>query len=179
MSYEVEIKTQVKDLAAMKLRLDAYVGKIGEKVEKDDVYYAFPGAESPAFRIRRENEDVLITAKQNHREGGEECNREVEFPVALSYLSTCHEMAGILGYTEFIRKHKKGYSWMKGMVHIELLDVDYCGLFLEMEVIVDSPDVKASGFDALYAVLDDLGIAHSAIDPRSYQSMLQRAHNAR
>ena len=77
MAYEVEIKAHAGE--SLKEKIDAYTSQTGEEVIKEDTYYAFDGDEVPRFRIRRENDFLLISAKRNHREGGLECNEELEF----------------------------------------------------------------------------------------------------
>ena len=62
MAYEVEIKAhaypELKDV------LDKFCQSEGTFVDKDDIYFAFPGDISPKFRIRTQGDELLITAKK-------------------------------------------------------------------------------------------------------------------
>ena len=78
MAYEIEIKAHA--CRALKERIDAYVGAVGEQVVKSDTYYAFAHDEVPRFRLRLENGGILVSAKRNRRQDGLECNQELEFP---------------------------------------------------------------------------------------------------
>ncbi len=174
MAFEIEIKAHAR--AGLKDRIDAYCAAEGEAVIKDDTYYCFPGDERPRFRIRRENDRILVSAKRNLRLDGLECNREVEFwHDDAGDLDVMHEMALMLGNEVLIHKHKAGWSWMKGEVHIELLDVRHLGWFLEMEVIsaVDGIEANSAHYESLFRILHDLGLNDDAIEPRSYQEMLR------
>ncbi len=174
MSYEIEIKAHASE--GLKEKIDKYCNKTGERVDKEDIYYAFPDDEAPRFRIRRENERLLVSAKKNHRKDGLECNEEVEFyHDNLADKTVMMAMASLLGYEIFIYKDKSGWSWLKDGVHIELLDVKHLGWFLEMEIIseVGGFEENRASYEKLYRILDDLGVARCEIEERSYQAMLR------
>ena len=173
MAYEVEIKAHA--YPELKEVIDSYVKCEGHPVEKDDTYYAFPGDITPRFRIRDEGDKLLITAKKNHREEGIECNKELEFvhenrgdkPIM-------EEMADMLGYKVFIKKHKKGWEWHYGPVHIELLDVLHLGWYLEMETISPYSNIEENRerVAALYMILEGVGLSACDVESNSYQKML-------
>lgn len=174
MAYEVEIKAHAGE--SLKEKIDAYTSQTGEEVIKEDTYYAFDGDEVPRFRIRRENDFLLISAKRNHREGGLECNEELEFRHDNTEdQRVMEDMAALLGYKVFIHKYKKGWSWMLSDVHIELLDVKHLGWFLEMEIISDKAGFEDNrdNYDRLYEILASLGVDRSAVEAKSYQEMLR------
>lgn len=174
MAYEIEIKAHA--CRALKERIDAYVGAVGEQVVKSDTYYAFAHDEVPRFRLRLENGGILVSAKRNRRQDGLECNQELEFRHDdASDLEVMQQMAMLLGYEVFIHKHKQGWSWMKGRVHIELLDVLHLGWFLEMEIIsnLDGFEANRPLYDELYGILHDLGLEDGDVERRSYQEMLR------
>lgn len=174
MAYEIEIKAHAD--RNLKDRIDRLCGVEGEPVVKEDVYYAFPDDAVPRFRLRLENARILVSVKQNHREGALECNKELEFyhdePADLPVMK---EMALLLGYEVFIHKYKEGWSWMHGPVHIELLDVRHLGWFLEMEIISAEAGLEANweNYDRLFETLHALGLSDEAVESRSYQEMLR------
>ena len=153
MPYEVEIKAHAD--ASLKAAIDNLAGVKGLPVTKDDCYYALPGDEVPRFRIRVEDGHLLVTAKHNRREGGLECNEELEFVhERLEDKVTMEAMARMLGF--------------------ELLDVRHLGWYLEMEVIspVQGFEENKGLYDKLRRVLHSLGLGDDAIESRSYQEML-------
>ena len=173
MAYEVEIKAHA--YPELKEVLDEFCQSKGTPVDKDDIYFAFPGDVTPKFRIRTQGDNLLITAKKNHREGGLECNEELEFSHSVKDKDVMIQMAKLLGYVEFIRKQKNGYEWHYGDVHIELLNVKTLGWFLEMETISDTDD-KEKNLDKillLYSILNSVGLCSCDIESKSYQQMLK------
>ena len=60
MAYEVEIKAHA--YPELKSVIDDFTKSCGKEVNKDDIYFAFPGDTSPRFRIRDEGDNLLITA---------------------------------------------------------------------------------------------------------------------
>lgn len=174
MGYEVEIKAHA--YRELKEVIDQFLRTEGRPVTKDDIYYAMPGDVTPRFRIRTEDDDLLITAKQNHREGGVECNRELEFSHRPKEdRAVMDEMARMLGYETFIHKHKEGWQWYLEDVHIELLNVTHLGWYLEMEIISDKPDLKDNQEKVmkLYMILESVGLCSCDVEQRSYQLMLR------
>lgn len=175
MGYEIEIKAHCD--ATIKERIDSYCGREGQYVVKEDTYYAFSQDTMPRFRIRRENDGILVSAKVNSRQGGLECNRELEFfHENVSDLDVMKEMAKMLGYEVFIHKYKKGWSWHAHDVHIELLDVKHLGWFLEMEIIsqTDGFESNRANYEKLFKVLHDLGLDDKSVETRSYQELLRQ-----
>ena len=178
MAYEVEIKAHA--YPELKEVIDSFTGTEGHPVNKDDVYYAMEGDVSPRFRIRDEGDELLITAKRNHREGGLECNEELEFSHGREDKETMHQMALMLGYHVFIEKHKEGFEWMHGDVHIELLNVRHRGWFLEMEILSPTDDRNANRdrILALYSILNSVGLCSCDVEAKSYQQMLRERMNS-
>ena len=173
MAYEVEIKAHA--YPELKEVLDRFCSAEGHAVDKDDIYFAFPTDTSPKFRIRTCGDELLITAKRNHRENGLECNEELEFSHSAKDKDVMIKMAHMLGYVEFLRKQKKGYEWHYKDVHIELLNVKTLGWFLEMEIMSDTND-KEKNRDKillLYSILNNVGLCSCDVESKSYQQMLK------
>lgn len=180
MGYEVEIKVFVADEKVerpdIKERIDSYTGCEGAFIDKEDVYYHVPGDTEPSFRIRDERSRLLITAKEKHRDGGVECNRELEFEHQnTSDKGTMEEMAALLGYEVLRRKHKRGWEWHSGSAHIELLNVSRLGWYLEIETIAEnnSPECTEPLRDELIGIVKDLGYSEKDLETRGYHRMLR------
>ncbi len=176
MGYEVEIKAHASP--ELKAVIDSFTSSEGVFISKKDIYYAENGDISPRFRIRKENDKLVITVKKNNRVNGVECNEELEFEhTPASDIEVMEKMADHLGYKVFIHKSKEGWHWHFNGVHIELLDVHHLGWFLEMEIISEKQTHEANTDNILklYALLEAFGLSRCDIEERSYQLMLQSA----
>ncbi len=171
MSFEIELKTE-HDSPYLKPIIDKIVGQEGSPVEKKDIYYKKPNTEIAAFRIREENDDILITAKQNKRVDGIETNVECEFKVDPIYFEQTQEFASLLGYEILLYKHKTGWQWTFGNIHVELLFVETLSWFLELEIIAPNLDKKEEAVEELYNFLEICNVDKSLISKKSYQQML-------
>lgn len=172
MSYEIELKTE-HDTDYLKPIIDKVVGKEGRKVEKKDIYYRKPGSDLSVFRIRQEEGDLLVTTKRNQKVDGIETNVECEFKVDPIYLDKMKEFVSLLDYEVNLYKHKTGWEWTYGDIHVELLYVETLNWFLELEIIADNLDKKEEAVSQLYNFLDLCHIDRSLICDKSYQRMLK------
>ncbi len=180
MGYEVELKVFVAPIGVeepeLKKKIDGYTGSEGVFIDKEDVYYHIPGDPEPSFRIRDERTRLLITSKVKHRDGGIECNRELEFEHRdTKDRAVMEEMAVHLGYEILRTKHKRGWEWHLGEAHIELLCVTRLGWYLEMESIArdNSDESTAPLRKQLLRILSDLGYSEEQLESRGYHRMLR------
>ncbi len=169
---EIEVKAHAS--MALKEAIESYTGVKGESVEKDDLYLRRPGENVQALRIRNNNGTLEITAKKTSLTERSEDNLEYELFLTLKQRDEAISFFKHLGFIEYFRKHKKGYSWQLGPLHAELFEVNDLGAFLELEVLLDySSDEKAvrDAEDMIYAFIDhfDLG---SSIERKSYREMI-------
>ncbi len=172
MSYEIELKTE-HDSPFLKPIIEKVVGKEGHPVEKQDIYYRRPGSELSLFRIRAEGDDLLVTAKRTNKENGIEANVEVEFKVEPRYLESMKDFVSLLDYEVNLYKHKTGWEWNFGNIHVELLYVETLNWFLELEIIAPTLDKKEEAVAELYNFLSLCGVDKSLICDKSYQQMLK------
>ena len=102
-------------------------------------------------------------------------NEELEFSHPVKDKETMHRMALMIGCHVFIEKHKEGFEWMYGDVHIELLNVRSLGWYLEMEIMSPTDDREANSerILALYTILEGVGLSSCDVVSRSYQQMLR------
>jgi len=192
MATEVELKAWVDDMESLRSRVAARYPHGGSYI-KEDVYYrlggASPGAGRPSvekghggpeaveFRLRIEGERSYVTAKRKSVVDGVEVNDEIEY--AVSSPAAFKRFAEYLGAVEFARKRKRGDRYRAGEATIELSHVDRLGDFIEIERIVegggrDRPSggrIEAADRE-VRALLDELDIPASKIEPRYYIDML-------
>ena len=171
---EVELKAHVKDWAETKEKIESYCGP-GTIVSKRDQYFHRPGEKHQAFRIRDNNGNMEFTSKKNSSNENGEDNMEYEFSAPIGQLDKAVLFFSNLGYEPYFRKFKNGWEWMMDDVHIELLEVNDLGFFLEMEILIpfDSSceDVSDSQFH-LQKLLGKFGISKDAVCSKSYRSMI-------
>ncbi|ADK81455.1 class IV adenylate cyclase [Sediminispirochaeta smaragdinae] len=184
MSFEVEAKAwvrseeerhRIEDFLRREARFDAAFHKL-------DYYYAPSKGmrdSDQLIRIRYldpkslENSPAVVTRKEKSFRGKVEINREVEFNVDPA--SSFEDMLFFFGYSHYITKEKKGYSYYLDSAHIELCEVSGLGYFIEIEVVLpettDSlPPQKAA--DNIRSLFDRLGIAETEFEKRYYIELL-------
>lgn len=171
MAIEVETKAwatgQVESLREKLQQWAEYRGSF----DKRDTYFALPGKEESAFRIRRETHANTVTYKVKHRDEGFEVNQEHEFTVddAEGFI----DFSGYLGYEVFIEKHKQGDLYRFENVGIELSWIEGLGWFVEIELLVDRQQEVKAARAKVREVLHMLDVAEEKIESRYYNEMLK------
>ena len=169
---EVEIKAWVRNrdevLAGLK---DRYT--FIRSFSKSDTYYRTPpGATADHIRIRREGTAIYLTFKEKSLSDFVEVNKEWEFE--LSDRSAAEALLLQLGCSPDYRKQKQGQAFSKGEITIELSDIQGLGCFLELEYLAQDRSLQTieEARGHLLAILRDLEISESAIEPRFYLELL-------
>ncbi|GHV68421.1 hypothetical protein AGMMS49928_07860 [Spirochaetia bacterium] len=188
MAIEIELKAWVTDPEALKKRLDD-LAEFDFAYQKDDVYWGplcrAPNASPAGFslppsgiRLRRvirnnEDEQLLVTYKVKEVRDGIEVNDEREFLV--SDREAFEDMLSRLALVPGASKKKKGWSWKKEDLSIELSHVEGLGWFIELEILaMDSdPETVAKARSRLLDFLEKTGIAGDRIEPRYYTELLK------
>lgn len=169
---EIEIKAHAD--MSLKSELDVLAGKEGVPVEKDDLYFRWPGERIQALRIRLNNGRLELTAKnQGHNEGAED-NLEYEISLDADQRDNAIAFFKCLGYIEYFRKYKRGFSWVYEGIHIELLSVNDLGVFFEAEALLpfdSSREDEEKARKKLFALIDRFGLRDS-IEMTSYREMI-------
>lgn len=173
MQIEVEAKAHVREESAKDV-IDFLSAKFGSfsKVSKNDFYFRNSDGE---FRIRKENNKFFYNKKQyaidkNGFESNSEFEKEIDARDA-------YELKGDL--KPFFTKTKVGYIWNTNYntkdVNIEFLSVNNLGLFLEIELILDSDsdDIDNEKLDAKKWIMQIFKSLHldKSIENRKYMEM--------
>ena len=171
---EVELKAFVDDWAQVKEKIDSICGE-GSIVSKRDLYFRWPGEKHQAFRIRDNNGSMELTSKKTGVNENGENNLEYEFSAPICEFDKAVGFFKNLGYETYFRKYKNGWEWTIEDVHVELLEVNDLGFFLEMEILIPfkstEEDVSDSQFH-LQKLLAKFGIPKEKICQKSYRSMI-------
>ena len=169
---EIEVKAHAS--MALKERIDELVKAGGSPVEKDDLYFRRPSEIVQALRIRINNGKLELTAKKQRQGDKTEDNQEYEISLSVSERDNAIAFFKCLGYEEYFRKYKKGFSWHYDGIHIELLSVNDLGVFLEMEALLPfdaKPDEVEKAGNKLYSILDLFNL-RNAVEKTRYREMI-------
>ena len=173
MGVEVEIKAHVDDYEALTARLREF-GTFQRQYVKEDYYFSrSPTPKGARFRLRRDDEAWICTAKQKKLVDGVEQNVEREF--AVSDGAAFRHFAEDLGFSVVVEKRKHGSSWLVGGVVVEVSSVNDLGQFVELELVLpddSSEDDLASARQRLHALLEQIGITRDRIETRPYTQMI-------
>ena len=169
MAYEIEIKAWLDDPDSV--RRDLAAQSIGSRdYVKEDLYFRAPTGQE--FRLRREEAGAVCTFKEKTIRAGVEVSREVEFSV--SDPEAFEELVGRSGATVFARKKKTGSVFEWAQARVEVSHVHRLGDFVEIEKILeeDNAERHAEAEQEVRRILDRLGVAETAIEPRPYTALL-------
>ena len=176
---EVEIKAHASSPEDVRKKLTALYGE-GREVHKRDHYFRRPGESIQALRIRQYNGIIEMTCKKTGVNESGENNLEYEFRSSPDQLDAAASFFHALGFEDFFIKKKDGWEWNGRGAHIELLDVNDLGWFLEIEMILpfDSSEHDAEEAEkVIHGILHDAGLPEDDIERRSYREMILESGN--
>jgi adenylate cyclase, class 2 len=187
MHFEIEQKFRCPDTACIRDALIALGATPGEIVEQADCYYRHPVRDfaqtDEAFRLRRVGERNFMTYKGPKIDATTKSRHEEEVRLAdgSATWKSCDAIIRQLGFeaVAVVRKRRETLHLVRGEQSIEaaLDDVAGVGLFVELEVSVDSAGDDAPAVDAakraLAELADELQLGDS--ERRSYLELLLSA----
>ena len=178
MSFEVEQKFAVADLAALQQRLLACEVQWDDSVSQVDQYFAHPCRDfartDEALRIRQVGDRNYLTYKGPKIDAATKTRREIELPVhdGQAVADAWRQMLEALGFTPVARVRKqrrKGIlQWQQATVEIALDDVAGVGQFIELELVADEQALEAAR-QRILSLGQHLGL--SSPERRSYLEM--------
>jgi predicted adenylyl cyclase CyaB len=188
MSREIELKAHVINWAqTLDLIRNNTNIKNEEFAEKLDVYYYNP-LKDEAFRVRKEilkdknnlvSKKTIFTSKEKLMDGVIEKNKEVEVELSCENFDSSLVFFESLGFKKSLEKSKIGYSFVydgfEKDLHVELLEVNQLGWFLEIEFIIEENAEKQlidKLVTHLYKILDLFEIPYSNIENKYYSQLL-------
>jgi adenylate cyclase class 2 len=179
MSYEVELKFRLPDLAAFSQRLAGLNVSISSSQTETDLYLAHPSRDfartDEALRLRRKGDANYITYKGPKIDATTKTRREIELPLgpgdeaSLSW-KTLLEAVGFRTVAEVQKSRRKAaIPWQGRTVEASLDEVQGVGTFVEFELVVDEPEVDAARL-CIISLAQSLGLTKG--ERRSYLEML-------
>jgi adenylate cyclase, class 2 len=179
MSFEVEQKFAVADLAALEQRLVTLGARPDQDIVQVDLYFAHPARDfaqtDEALRIRRVGERNYVTYKGAKIDSTTKTRREIELDLAPGDKGAreFQELLELLGFRPVaeVRKHRRTWllSWQEHEVEAALDDVDRVGTFAELEIAADQAGVDAAR-DSLASLASHLNLSNG--ERRSYLELL-------
>jgi adenylate cyclase class 2 len=177
--YEVEQKYRVRDLVAVREALLARYAAFHAHIEQVDRYFAHPSRDfkltDEAFRLRRDGSANRITYKGPKIDVAVKTRREIELPLpdGADYLDQFSELLESLGFRHVAKVSKRRTSvqltGLGRVVHVCLDEVDGLGCFVELELVVEEPDLSAAK-QVISSLAGELGL--ETVIRRSYLEML-------
>lgn len=180
MSYEVEQKFAVDDVAALIAALERLGAALGAPVDQEDRYLAHPardfGATDEAFRLRRDGAGNAMTYKGPRLDRETKTRVEIEVAIANGDQAAADaaELFAMVGFstTALVRKQRRHTAviWRGGELAVVLDVVERLGTFAEIERVVDTPEDVARAKDDVKALAAELGLTRD--QRKSYLEMI-------
>ncbi len=179
MTYEVENKFSVGDVAALELRLEARGAPLEDPQLQIDTYYRHPGRDfaktDEALRIRRMEAENFVTYKGPKVDKTTKTRKEIEVPIGdgdsgADKFATLLESLGFTVVAEVRKRRRKSKIVVDGNdVEIAVDEVDNVGGFIELELRATDETLDAAR-KCLISVAGELGLGTP--ERRSYLEML-------
>jgi len=179
MTYEVEQKFPVADLAAIAVQLDELGAEPGRTVQQVDTYFAHPSRDyadtDEALRIRRVGADNFITYKGPKIDAETKTRREIELPLpgGESAAAAHGQLLEALGFSPVAtvsktrtsrRLERQGWT-----IEVALDQLAVLGSYVELELQAGDADIDAAR-GIIQALACQLGLIES--ERLSYLEML-------
>jgi len=178
-TFEVEQKFPVDDLAVVETGLRARGAEIGPPVVEVDRYFNHPARDfaqtDEAVRIRRKGDQYRITYKGPKIDATTKTRREIELPLTggEGTVEAWSELLAALGFRRVgeVRKTRRRADVMHEgrTVEATLDQVDLLGDFVELELIAEEDDLDAARA-CLASLAESLELKRS--ERRSYLELL-------
>jgi adenylate cyclase class 2 len=179
MSYEVELKFHVPDLAAFSQRLANLNLSISSPQAETDLYFAHPSRDfaktDEALRLRRKGDANYITYKGRKIDATTKTRREIELLLGTGNDSfqSWKNLLEAVGFRPVAEVHKSrrkaAIPWQGRTVEASLDEVQGVGTFVEFELVADEQEV-AQAKECIVSLAQSLGLTEG--ERRSYLEML-------
>jgi adenylate cyclase, class 2 len=186
MSFEVELKFRVPDLAAFSRMLAERCCEVLPAQHESDLYFAHPARDfaqtDEALRLRQKGDANFITYKGPKIDATTKTRREIELPLAAGRESfqlwkSLLEAVGFRAVAEVHKSRRKAtVPWQGRRVELSLDEVQDVGTYVEFELVVDEADL-----DAARACIVSLAQSFHLVqgERRSYLELLLENHVSR
>lgn len=179
MQLEVEQKFPVENRERLLEALNALGCRWQSPLEQADLYFSHPAKNfkesDEALRLRRSDEEVVITYKGPKLDATTKTRREIELPImgGIQGYDQYRELLEVLGFSPVLEVRKTRLPgvvlWQDQDVHIALDDVKGLGSYIELEILAEPEQLELA--KGLLATLSQkLGLVGN--ERRGYLDML-------
>lgn len=185
MSYEVELKFQVAELADLRRQLDELGLADIHEIHQSDEYFRHPVRDfaqtDEAFRIRSQGERVCLTYKGPKLDAKSKTRREIEVAIdRKSPPGAVREMLLLLGFQPAgcVNKNRVegAITHQDRRVVVAMDQVDRLGEFVEFEIVIEHEQEIPDARETILALAEQLNVGAS--DRRGYIQMIEALEQA-
>ena len=182
MTYEVEMKFRLNDMAAveaLRQRIAALGAHSSQPLDQRDIYLAHPSRDfaqtDEVFRLRCVGDENFLTYKGPVLDAVAKTRREIEVPAASGQTAReqLREILTSLGFREVrdVVKRREPFhlQWQDRDLEVVIDNVRDLGWFAELEIIADEFERDAAR-ECLFALSQELNLGKS--ERRSYLRLL-------
>lgn len=179
MTYEVEQKYPVADLANVQAQLLALGAVFGDPLDQVDRYFAHPARDfastDEALRIRRVGGENFVTYKGPKLDSTTKTRREIELPLCggEEHLARYTDLLVALGFSVVAEVSKRRtpaeLHWHGQTIDAAFDNVAGVGTFVELETLSDEAGLDAARA-AITSLSAELGLSNT--ERRSYLELL-------
>lgn len=169
MARNVEIKARVKDLAALRQRVEALADRGPQTLNQDDTFFCCPEGRLKLRRFSKQEGELIFYQRSDSPQP-----RESQYwvsptgdPEGLTEL-----LSRALGIRGKVRKQRTLY-WV-GQTRVHLDEVAGLGSFMELEVALDTDQSSADGLRIARDIMEQLGIGEDTLVSEAYVDLLER-----
>jgi predicted adenylyl cyclase CyaB len=167
MSHNVEAKARAADLAAIEARARAMADEGPFDLEQDDTFFACPNGRLKVRELAPDRGELIFYRRPDI--GGPKLSEYVIAPTR-EPAAMRDALGRALGVTGRVRKRRRLY--LVGSTRIHLDRVEGLGTFVELEVVLSSPQSVADGEATARRLMSALGISDGDLEPRAYIDLL-------
>lgn len=179
-SWEVELKFHVDSLPNVERQLSDLGFRQVELQQHEDCYFRHPSRDfiktDEAFRLRRVNQQAMVTYKGPRHAGPVKTREEIELAIQASQLDQWKLVVEKLGFTPVVPVCKSRRVFVSSEpkfdgVHVTLDDVDQLGQFAEIEIVVHQKQDLPTAENRVTQLAKLIGLERH--QPKSYLTLLQ------
>ena len=168
MNRNVEIKTRVADLAAVRKTVEQLAGTGPIVLEQEDTFFHCPSGRLKLRCFGDSRPAELIFYRREDTTGPKECryiiHRTSEPQGLLAVLSACLEVRAV------VRKRRTLYLVGRTRVHLD--EVDGLGDFVELEAVLQPGQEASEGVRMARDLMARLGIGSDQLVEKAYVDLL-------
>ena len=172
MAMNVEIKARVKDVDALRDRIEAISDARCEEIHQEDTFFPVPKGRLKLRILSPERGELIYYDREDTYEPkpSHYLIAETSNPAALHAV-----LANALGLRGIVRKSRLLYRVGKTRIHLDA--VEGLGYFLELEVVLDQGESVERGERVAREIMAKLGIEEADLVRGAYIDLLERVAN--